>query len=115
MGPDGLLEEELLKGRLRAALATDMRVTFAGLPSRRCGAPAPRRTRTHKAKFGKEPTSYALYAAEGTASSSTPSSGRRPAIEKAKDVATTRGLRKAIAATKNFDGIQRQVELRRER
>ena len=33
MGPDGLLEEELLKGATcDAALATEMRVTFAGLP-----------------------------------------------------------------------------------
>ena len=35
MGPDGLLEEELLKGATcDAALGTEMRVTFAGLPVR---------------------------------------------------------------------------------
>ena len=33
LGPDGLLEEELLKGATcDAAMATEMRVTFAGLP-----------------------------------------------------------------------------------
>jgi branched-chain amino acid transport system substrate-binding protein len=33
MGPDGLLEEELLKGATcEVAMATEMRVTFAGLP-----------------------------------------------------------------------------------
>ena len=33
LGPDGLLQEELLKGATcDAALATDMRITFAGLP-----------------------------------------------------------------------------------
>jgi branched-chain amino acid transport system substrate-binding protein len=61
---------------------------------------------TYKAKFGKEPTSYALYAAEGTRVIIDALKRAAPAIEKAKDVTEKReALRKAIAATKNFEGI----------
>src|SRR6201997_5467316 len=66
MGPDGLLEEELLKGATcDAVLATDMRITFAGLPFEKMRGVGAKTYETYKTKFGKEPTSYALYAAEG--------------------------------------------------
>ena len=61
MGPDGLLEEELLKGATcEAALATDMRVTFAGLPFEKMRGVGAKTYETYKTKYGKEPTSYAL-------------------------------------------------------
>src|SRR5207302_611305 len=107
MGPDGLLEEELLKGATcDAALATDMRVTFAGLPFEKMRGVGAKTYETYKAKFGKEPTSYALYAAEGTRVIIDAIKRSAPAIEKAKDVTEKReAVRKAIASTKNFEGI----------
>ena len=107
MGPDGLLEEELLKGATcDAALATDMRVTFAGLPFEKMRGVGAKTYENYKAKFGKEPTSYALYAAEGTRVIIDAIKRSAPVIEKARDVTDKReALRKAIAATKNFEGI----------
>ncbi len=107
MGPDGLLEEELLKGATcDAALATEMRVTFAGLPFEKMRGVGAKTYETYKAKFGKEPTSYALYAAEGTRVIIDAIKRSAPVIEKAKDVTEKReAVRKAIASTKNFEGI----------
>jgi branched-chain amino acid transport system substrate-binding protein len=107
LGPDGLLEEELLKGATcEAALATEMRITFAGLPFEKMRGVGAKTYETYKAKFGKEPTSYALYAAEGTRVIIEALKRAAPAIEKAKDVVDKReALRKAIAATKNYEGI----------
>src|SRR5439155_1180226 len=66
LGPDGLLEEELLKGATcDAALRTEMRITFAGLPFEKMRGVGAKTYESYKTKFGKEPTSYALYAAEG--------------------------------------------------
>src|SRR6266446_5408878 len=57
MGPDGLLEEELLKGATcDAALSTDMRITFAGLPFEKMRGVGAKTYEAYKAKFGKEPT-----------------------------------------------------------
>src|SRR3989475_316254 len=107
MGPDGLLEEELLKSATcDAALGTDMRLTFAGLPFEKMRGVGAKTYETYKAKFGKEPTSYALYAAEGGRVIIDAIKRAAPAIEKAKDVTEKReAVRKAIAATKNFEGI----------
>ena len=107
MGPDGLLEEELLKGATcDAALATEMRITFAGLPFEKMRGVGAKTYETYKAKYGKEPTSYALYAAEGTRVIIDAIKRAAPTIEKAKDVAEKReAVRKAIASTKNFEGI----------
>jgi branched-chain amino acid transport system substrate-binding protein len=107
MGPDGLLEEELLKGATcDAALATDMRITFAGLPFEKMRGVGAKTYETYKTKYGKEPTSYALYAAEGTRVIIDAVKRASSAIEKAKDPTEKReALRKAIASTKNFEGI----------
>src|SRR5213593_3608112 len=107
MGPDGLLEEELLKGATcEAALATDMRVTFAGLPFEKMRGVGAKTYETYKTKYGKEPTSYALYAAEGGRVIVDAIKRAAPQIEKAKDVTEKReAVRKAIASTKNFEGI----------
>ena len=60
----------------------------------------------YKAKFGKEPTAYALYAAEGTRVIIDALRRSAPQLERAKDVTEKReAVRKAIASTKNFDGI----------
>jgi branched-chain amino acid transport system substrate-binding protein len=107
MGPDGLLEEELLKGATcDAALATDMRITFAGLPFEKMRGVGAKTYETYKAKYSKEPTSYALYAVEGTRVIIDAIKRAAPQIEKAKDPTEKReAVRKAIASTKNFEGI----------
>jgi len=107
MGPDGLLEEELLKGATcDAVLGTDMRITFAGLPFEKMRGVGAKTYETYKTKYGKEPTSYALYAAEGGRVIVDAIKRAAPQIEKAKDVTEKReAVRKAIASTKNFEGI----------
>jgi branched-chain amino acid transport system substrate-binding protein len=107
MGPDGLLEEELLKGATcEVAMATEMRVTFAGLPFEKMKGVGARTYEEYKKKYGKEPTSYALYAAEAGRVVIDAIKRAAPAIEKAKDVTEKReAVRKAIATTKNFEGI----------
>ncbi|HXD98918.1 MAG TPA: branched-chain amino acid ABC transporter substrate-binding protein, partial [Candidatus Acidoferrum sp.] len=107
MGPDGLLEEELLKGATcESAMAVEARVTFAGLPFEKMRGVGAKTYETYKTKYGKEPTSYALYAAEGTRVILDALKRSASAIEKAKDVQDKReALRKAIASTKNFEGV----------
>jgi branched-chain amino acid transport system substrate-binding protein len=107
MGPDGLLEEELLKGATcEVAMATEMRVTFAGLPFEKMKGVGAKTYEEYKKKFGKEPTSYALYATEAGRVAIDALKRAAPAIEKAKDPSEKReALRKAIATTKNFEGI----------
>ena len=107
MGPDGLLEEELLKGATcESAMAVEARVTFAGLPFEKMRGVGAKTYETYKSKYGKEPTSYALYAAEGTRVILDALKRSAAQIEKAKDVQDKReALRKAIATTKNFEGI----------
>jgi branched-chain amino acid transport system substrate-binding protein len=107
VGPDGLLEEELLKGATcDAAMATEMRVTFAGLPFEKMRGIGARTYETYKSKFGKEPTAYALYAAEAGRVAVDGIRRAASTIEKAKDVTEKReAVRKAIAATKSFEGI----------
>jgi branched-chain amino acid transport system substrate-binding protein len=107
VGPDGLLEEELLKGATcDAALATEMRVTFAGLPFEKMRGVGAKTYEAYKTKYGKEPTAYALYAAEAGRVTIDAIRRAAPTIEKAKDLKEKReAVRKAMAATKNFDGI----------
>ena len=117
MGPDGLLEEELLKGATcDAALATEMRITFAGLPFEKMQGVGAKTYETYKAKYGKEPTSYALYAAEGTRVIIDAIKRAAPAIEKGKDPTEKReALRRGHRGNQELRRHQRQVELRRER
>jgi branched-chain amino acid transport system substrate-binding protein len=107
MGPDGLLEEELLKSATcDAALGTDMRITFAGLPFEKMRGVGAKTYTAYKTKFGKEPTSYALYAAEGSRVIVDAIRRAAPAMDRAKDITEKReAVRKAIASTKNFEGI----------
>jgi branched-chain amino acid transport system substrate-binding protein len=107
MGPDGLLEEELLKGATcDSAMAVEARVTFAGLPFEKMRGVGAKTYETYKSKYSKEPTSYALYATEGTRVILDALKRSAAQIEKAKDVTEKReALRKAIASTKNVEGI----------
>ncbi len=107
MGPDGLLEEELLKGATcEVAMATEMRVTFAGLPFEKMKGVGAKTYEDYKKKFGKEPTAYALYAAEGGRVAIDAFKRAAPEIDRAKDITEKReALRKAISTTKNFEGI----------
>ncbi len=107
MGPDGLLEEELLKGATcEVAMATEMRVTFAGLPFEKMKGVGAKTYEDYKKKFGKEPTSYALYAAEGGRVAVDALKRAAAEMDRAKDITGKReALRKAISVTKNFDGI----------
>src|SRR5207244_5120051 len=105
--PDRHLEEELLRGATcDAALATDMRITFAGVPFEKMRGVGAKTYETYKTKYGKEPTSYALYAAEGTRVIIDAIRKSASALDAAKDITAKREVvRKAIASTKNFEGI----------
>jgi branched-chain amino acid transport system substrate-binding protein len=61
---------------------------------------------SYKATFGKEPTSYALYAAEAGRVIIDALRRAAPEIDTAKDPSAKRdALRKAVATTRNFEGL----------
>ncbi len=107
MGPDGLFEDELLKAATcDAVMAVDFRMTFASLPFEKMKGIGAKTYETYKAKFGKEPTGYALYSAE--AGRVVIDSIRRaaPQLDKAMNITDKReAIRQAMANTKNFDGL----------
>ncbi len=107
IGPDGLYEEELLKGATcDAALATEMRVTFASLPFEKMKGIGEKTYQTYKQKYGKEPTAYALYSTEAARVAIEGIKRAAPQIEKAKDLNDKReAVRKAIAGLKNLEGL----------
>ncbi len=98
IGPDGLFEEELLKAATcDAALATGFQVTFASLPTEQMIGKGADIYKAYKDKYKIEPTAYALYAWEAT----------EVAIEAIKraGVKDRDKIRQAVAATRNFDGL----------
>jgi branched-chain amino acid transport system substrate-binding protein len=107
MGPDGLLQKTLLRGATcQAAIATDVRVTIPGLPFENMTGVGAETYADYKRRFGVEPTAFALYAVE--AGRVAIDGIRRAAAELdcASEVAERRdAVRRAIAATKNFGGI----------
>src|SRR5262245_20283346 len=107
LGPDGLYEDEVLKGATcDAVLATDMRMTFASLPFEKMKGIGATTYETYKKKFGKEPTGYALYAAEAARVALDSIKRAAPEIDKAKDVTAKReAVRQAMANLKNFEGL----------
>ncbi len=107
MGPDGLLEEEVLKGATcDAAMATEMRVTFASLPFEKLKGIGATTYETYKKKYNKEPTAYALYSVESGRIAIEGIKRAAAQIEKAKDVTEKReAVRKAIAGIKDYDGL----------
>jgi branched-chain amino acid transport system substrate-binding protein len=107
LGPDGLFQEDTLKGATcDAVLGTDMRLTFASLPFEKMKGIGAQTYENYKKKFGKEPTSYALYSAEAGRVAIEGIKRAASDIEKAKDPTAKReAVRKAIAGLRNFDGL----------
>ena len=106
MGPGRLLKEELLKGATcDAAMATDMRLAWAGLPFEKMKGIGAKTYEDYKKKFGKEPTPYALYAVEAGRVAIDGIRRAADEIDRAKDITGKReAVRKAIATTKAFHG-----------
>src|SRR5262245_58832149 len=107
MGPDGLYEDELLKAATcDAVMAVDFHMTFASLPFEKMKAIGAKTYETYKAKYGKEPTGYALYAAESGRIAVEGIKRAASQIDKAKDITEKReAVRQAIANIKNFEGL----------
>jgi branched-chain amino acid transport system substrate-binding protein len=107
IGPDGLFEEEVLKGATcDAALKTDMRVTFASLPFEKMKGAGASTYENYKKKFGKEPTAYALYSTEAARIAIEGVKRAAAEIDKAKDITAKReAVRKAIAGIREFEGL----------
>jgi branched-chain amino acid transport system substrate-binding protein len=107
MGPDGLLEEEVLKGATcDAAMQTDMRITFASAPFDKLKGIGATTYENYKKKFSKEPTAYALYSVEAGRIAIEGIKRAASQIEKAKDVKDKReAVRQAIAGIKNYEGL----------
>src|SRR5215472_3893670 len=98
MGPDGLYEDELLKAATcDAAMGVDMRITFASLPFEKMTGKGGEIYNAYKAAYKVEPSSYALYSWEAAA---VVIAGITKAGVKDRDK-----IRAAIAATKDFDGL----------
>lgn len=98
MGPDGLYEEELLKAATcDAALAVNMHITFASLPFENMVGKGAEVYKLYKAAYKLEPTSYALYSWEA-ASVAIDGINRAGVKDREK-------IRAAIAATKDFNGL----------
>jgi branched-chain amino acid transport system substrate-binding protein len=98
MGPDGLFELELLKAATcDAAIGVDMRITFASKPFEQMTGKGAEIYKLYKDRYKVEPTSYALYSWEA---------GQVviDAIKRA-DAKDREKIRAAIAATKDFDGL----------
>src|SRR6266704_2371831 len=96
-----VFEEELLKGATcEVAMATEMRVTFAGLPFEKMKGIGAKTYEEYKKRFGKEPTAYALYAAEGGRVAVDAIKRAAAEMDRAKDITEKReALRKAISTT----------------
>jgi branched-chain amino acid transport system substrate-binding protein len=107
MGPDGLYEDELLKAATcDAVMAVDFRMTFASLPFEKMKGIGATTYENYKKKYGKEPTGYALYAAEAGRVAIDSIKRAAPQIDTAKDIKDKRdAVRKAMSLTKNFDGL----------
>jgi branched-chain amino acid transport system substrate-binding protein len=98
MGPDGIKEESLLQAATcDAAMGEHMRVTFAGLPPEKLTGEGADVYKLYKERFKIEPTTYALYSWEAAA---VVIDGIKRAGVKEREK-----IRAAIAATKNFNGL----------
>jgi branched-chain amino acid transport system substrate-binding protein len=98
MGPDGLYEEELLKAATcDAALGVAMHITFASLPFEEMSGKGGEIYKLYKERYKIEPTSYALYSWEAA----------EITIDAIKRAGTKdrEKIRAAIAATKDFNGL----------
>ena len=106
MGPGQLRDDTVLEGATcAAAMATDMRVTFAGLPRAKMKGTGLRTYETFVERFGEARSPWDIYAVE--AGRVVVDGIRRAAddLERAKTLSEKReAVRRAIAATKGFDG-----------
>ena len=107
MGPDGLLQDTLLKdATCDAAIATELRVTIPGLPFEKMTGVGSRTYADYKSRFGAEPTAFALYAAEAARVAIDGIRRAAAELDRASTVTDKRdAVRNAIAATRNFDGV----------
>ena len=106
MGSDQLRDDAVLEGATcAAAMATEMRVTFAGVPRAKMKGTGLKTYETFVERFGEERSPWDIYAVE--AGRVVVDGIRRAAddLERAKTLIEKReAVRKAIAATKGFDG-----------
>jgi branched-chain amino acid transport system substrate-binding protein len=107
MGPGQLLADSVLKGATcDAAMATDMRLTFGGLPAVKLKGIGLKTYEDYTRRFGKAPAGFDLYAVEA---GRVAIDGIRRAANELERASTLIGrreaVRKAIAATKGFDGV----------
>jgi branched-chain amino acid transport system substrate-binding protein len=107
IGPDGLLETEVLKGATcDASMAVDMRITFASLPFEKLKGIGAKTYETYKTRYKIEPTAYALYSVEAARIAIEGIKRAAADIEKAKDVKDKReAVRKAIAGIRDYEGL----------
>src|SRR5262245_33793210 len=107
MGPDGLLQEPLLKGATcDAVVPTDLQVTTPGLPFERKTGIGATTYADYKRRFGVEPTAFALYAAEAGRVAIEGIRRAAAELDRTSELADRRdAMRRAIAATRNFNGI----------
>jgi branched-chain amino acid transport system substrate-binding protein len=98
MGPDGLFENELLKAATcDAALGVDMHLSFASLPFEQMVGRGADVYKVYKERYKIEPSTYGLYAWEAAAVTI-------DGIKRA-GVKDREKIRAAIAATKDFNGL----------
>jgi branched-chain amino acid transport system substrate-binding protein len=107
MGPDGLFVDELLTGTTcDAAAATEVRLTFPGLPPERMRGLGAATYKQYKKTFGQEPSALALYSVEAGRVAIDGIRRAAAELDRASDPRDKReAVRKAIATTRNFEGI----------
>jgi len=107
MGPDGLFVDEVLTGTTcDAAAATEVRVTFPGLPLERMSSIGAATYEQYKKIFGKEPTAFALHAVEAARVAIDGIRRAAADLDSASSLKDKRdAVRKSIATTRDFVGI----------
>jgi branched-chain amino acid transport system substrate-binding protein len=107
MGPGQLLSDAVLKGATcDAAMATDMRLTFGGLPAVKLKGIGLKTYEDYTRRFGKAPAGFDLYAVEAGRVAIDGIRRAADELERASTLLQRReAVRKAIAATKGFDGV----------
>ena len=107
MGPDGLFVDEVLTGATcDAAAATEVRVTFPGLPLERMSDIGAATYEQYKKIFGKEPTAFALHAVEAARVAIDGIRRAAAELDSASSLKDKRdAVRKSIATTRDFVGI----------
>jgi branched-chain amino acid transport system substrate-binding protein len=107
MGADGLYEDEVLtRAGCEAALATEMRFTLGSVPLERLKGTGARLYQAYRRTYGKDPTGFALHAADAARIAIEGINRAAAEIETGASVTARRdAVRKAIAGIRNFAGI----------